>query len=40
MASAAEGFGSGGQRDLGFTESQAALILYHAQRTAGRLGLK
>jgi hypothetical protein len=40
MASSAEGFGSGGQRDLGFSESQAALILYHAQRTHSRLGLK
>ena len=39
MASAAEGFGSGGERDLGFTDSQAALILYHAERTADRLGL-
>ena len=40
MASGAEGFGNGGERDLGFTEAQSALILYHAQRTAGRLGLK
>ena len=40
MASAGEGFGSGGIRDLGFSESQAALILYHAERTHGRLGLK
>lgn len=39
MTSAAEGFGSGGKRDLGFSESQAALILYHAERTRGRLGL-
>ena len=39
MTSAAEGFGSGGRRDLGFSESQAALILYHADRTRGRLGL-
>jgi hypothetical protein len=39
MASAAEGFGSGGERDLGFTESQSALILHHAARTASRLGL-
>lgn len=39
MASAAEGYGSGGQRNLGFTDSQAALILHHAQRTAERLGL-
>jgi hypothetical protein len=40
MASSGEGFGSGGQRDLGFSESQAAAILYHAQRTYSRLGLK
>jgi hypothetical protein len=39
MASSGEAFGSGGQRDLGFSESQAALILYHAQRTHSRLGL-
>jgi hypothetical protein len=40
MASGGEDFGNGGQRDLGFSESQAAVILYHAQRTYGRLGLK
>ena len=40
MASISEGFGSGGQRDLGFSESQAAVILYHAGRTYGRLGLR
>jgi len=40
MASISEGFGSGGQRDLGFSESQAAVILYHAQRTHSRLGLR
>jgi hypothetical protein len=40
MASVSEDFGSGGQRDLGFSESQAAVILYHAQRTYARLGLK
>jgi hypothetical protein len=40
MTSAAESFGSGGLRDLGFTPSQSAIILYHAQRTAERLGLK
>ena len=40
MASAAEGFGSGGERDLGFSESQAAVVLYHARRTHSRLGLK
>lgn len=39
MASAAEGFGSGGKRDLAFTEAQAAVIIYHGQRTSGRLGL-
>jgi hypothetical protein len=40
MASAGEGFGSGGRRDLGFSESQAALILYHAERSYDRLGLR
>jgi hypothetical protein len=40
MASSGEVFGSGGQRDLGFSESQAAVILYHAQRTYSRLGLR
>jgi hypothetical protein len=40
MASVAEGFGSGGERDLGFSESQAAVILYHAERTHSRLGLR
>jgi hypothetical protein len=39
MASAAEGFGSGGLRDLGFTPAQSALIRYHARRTRSRLGL-
>ncbi len=40
MASGGEGFGRGGQRDLGFSESPTAAILYHAQRTDSRLGLK
>jgi hypothetical protein len=40
MASAAEGFGSGGERDLGFSQSQAAVVLYHARRTHSRLGLR
>lgn len=39
MASSAEGFGSGGRRNLGFTESQQALILYHAKQTLINLGL-
>ncbi|TWT94915.1 hypothetical protein Pla100_34880 [Neorhodopirellula pilleata] len=38
MTSAAEEFGSGGLRDLGFTPSQTALILYHGRRTRDRLG--
>ena len=37
MASAGEQFGSGGKRDLGFSPSQAAIVLYHAQRTHDRL---
>jgi len=37
MASASEQFGSGGQRDLGFSPSQAAVIVYHAKRTHDRL---
>ena len=40
MASSGEGYGSGGQRNLGFSESQASVILYHARRTHSRLGLK
>ena len=40
MTSAGEKFGSGGLRTYGFTEAQAALILYHAQRTHQRLALK
>ena len=39
MASRAEQFGSGGRRDLGFSPSQSALILYHAKRTQQRLGV-
>jgi len=39
MASVGEGFGSGGTRNLGFTEAQSALVRYHAQRTCQRLGL-
>ncbi len=39
MTSVGEGFGSGGTRNLGFTEAQAAVILYHAKRTHQRLGL-
>lgn len=39
MGSVGEEFGSGGRRNLGFTEAQSALILYHAQRTYQRLGL-
>jgi len=33
MCSTQYGFGSGGNRRLGFTESQAAIVLYHAKRT-------
>jgi len=40
MTSVAEGFGSGGERDLGFSESQTAIILYHSARTHSRLGLR
>ena len=39
MTSAAEEFGSGGKRDIGFTPAQSAIILYHAVRTHSRLGL-
>ena len=39
MASVGEEFGSGGKRNLGFTEAQAAVILHHAKRTYQRLGL-
>jgi hypothetical protein len=39
MASIGEKFGSGGKRDLGFSEAQTATIHYHAQRSSGRLGL-
>lgn len=34
MTSASHGLGSGGTRELGFTESQAAIVMYHAKRTA------
>lgn len=37
MGSTQYGFGSGGNRRLGFTESQVAIILYHAKRTLQRL---
>ncbi len=37
MSSTQYGFGSGGNRRLGFTESQVAIILYHAKRTRQRL---
>jgi len=37
MGSKACGFGSGGNRKLGFTEAQQAIIYYHAQRTRDRL---
>ncbi len=40
MCSTEQGFGSGGKRDMGFTEAQAAIILYHARRTLDRLGHK
>lgn len=39
MTSAEENFGSGGLRNLGFSEAQTAVILFHAQRTYNRLGL-
>jgi hypothetical protein len=39
VASVGEEFGSGGKRNLGFTEAQAAVILHHAKRTYQRLGL-
>lgn len=37
MCSTEFGFGSGGRRNLGFTEAQTAIILYHARRTLSRL---
>ncbi len=37
MTSAGLGFGSGGRRNRGFTESQTAVILYHAERTLAPL---
>jgi hypothetical protein len=39
MTSIGEKFGSGGKRDLGFSEAQTAMIHYHAQRSSGRLAL-
>ncbi len=39
MGSTQYGFGSGGNRKLGFTEAQTAIILYHAKRTARRLSV-
>ncbi len=36
MCSTEHRFGSGGKRDLGFTEAQTAIILYHATRTSHR----
>ena len=39
MASIGESFGSGGLRDLGFSEAQSAVVLYHAGRTYERLNL-
>jgi hypothetical protein len=39
LTSVGEQFGSGGKRNLGFTEAQAAVILHHAKRTCQRLGL-
>ena len=40
MCSTEHGFGSGGKRDMGFTEAQTAIILYHAKRTSNRLAFK
>lgn len=40
MASIEHSFGSGGKRDLGFTEAQAAIIAYHSKRTLARLASK
>lgn len=40
MCSSGQGFGSGGKRDMGFTEAQTAIIRYHAIRTLDRLGRK
>jgi hypothetical protein len=36
MASTQGGFGSGGKRNIGFTEAQKAIIIYHAKRTLAR----
>lgn len=40
MCSTEFGLGSGGLRNLGFTEAQTAIIVYHAKRTLGRLDPK
>lgn len=40
MCSTQYGFGSGGKRNVGFTEAQTAVILYHAKRTLSRFGIK
>jgi len=40
MCSAGLRFGSGGLRNLGFTEAQTAIIRYHAKRTLSRLNPK
>lgn len=40
MCSTELGFGSGGSRNLGFTEAQTAIIAYHAKRTLRRLAPK
>ena len=39
MTSSVRNFGSGGRRNLGFTEDQVAIIVYNATRTRARLGL-
>jgi len=40
MCSTEHGFGSGGKRNIGFTEAQTAIILYHAKRTLSRFIVK
>jgi hypothetical protein len=37
MCSKEFGFGSGGLRNLGFTEAQSAIIAYHTKRSLRRL---
>lgn len=39
MCSTEYGFGSGGTRQIGFTEAQTAIILYHAKRTKQKLSV-